>query len=144
MGIRISAEDWVEGGFNTDEAVVFAKALKAIGCDWIDTTTAGLDPRQQIPLSPGYQVGFGAQIRREAGIATMSVGLIDKPKQAEEIIATGQADMIAIARGAIYDPRWAWHAAEELGVETEYAPKYRAGHPSLRPQLFPHRQKPAG
>ena len=144
MGIRISAEDWVEGGFNTDEAVVFARALKAIGCDYIDVSTGGLDARQVIPLAPGYQVPYGARVRNEAGIATWSVGLIDKPAQAEAIIASGQADMVALARGAIYDPRWAWHAAEELGVETEYAPKYRAGHPSLRPQLFPNRQpKPA-
>lgn len=140
MGIRVSATDWVDGGFTPDEALVFAKELKKIGCDWFDATTAGLDPRQQIPLAPGYQVGFGAEIRKEADIATMSVGLIADPHQAEEIIASGQADMIAIARGAIYDPRWAWHAAETLGVETEYAPKYRAGHPSIRPQLFPNRQ----
>ena len=144
MGIRISAEDWIEGGFNTDEAVEVAKALKAIGCDYIDISTGGLDARQVIPLAPGYQVGFGARVRKEAGIVTRSVGLIADAHVAEEIIASGQADMIAIARGAIYDPRWAWHAAEELGVETEYAPKYRAGHPSLRPQLFPNRQpKPA-
>jgi 2,4-dienoyl-CoA reductase-like NADH-dependent reductase (Old Yellow Enzyme family) len=140
MGIRVSATDWVEGGFTPEEAVVFAKALKEIGCDWFDATTAGLDPRQKIPLAPGFQVGFGAKIRKEADIATMSVGLIADPQQAEDIIATGQADLIAIARGAIYDPRWAWHAAEALGVETEYAPKYRAGHPSIRPQLFPQRQ----
>jgi len=140
MGIRISAEDWVEGGFNTDEAVVFAKALKEIGVDYICVSTGGLDARQQIPLSPGYQVPFGARIRKEAGVVTRSVGLIGHARQAEDIVASGQADMIAIARGAIYDPRWAWHAAEELGVETEYAPKYRAGHPSLRPQLFPNRQ----
>jgi 2,4-dienoyl-CoA reductase-like NADH-dependent reductase (Old Yellow Enzyme family) len=139
MGIRISAEDWVEGGFNTDEAVVFATALKAIGCDYVDVSTGGLDPRQVIPLAPGYQVPFGERVRKEAGVVTRSVGLIAQASQAEEIVASGKADMVAIARGAIYDPRWAWHAAEELGVETEYAPKYRAGHPSLRPQLFPHR-----
>ena len=140
MGIRISAEDWVNGGFNTEEAIVFAKELKKIGCDYIDVSTGGLDARQQIPLYPSYQLPFGERIRKEAGVVTCSVGLIDKPKQAEAIIESGQADLIAIARGAIYDPRWAWHAAEELGAETEYAPKYRAGHPSLRPQLFPSRQ----
>jgi 2,4-dienoyl-CoA reductase-like NADH-dependent reductase (Old Yellow Enzyme family) len=141
MGIRVSATDWVEGGFTPDEAVAFAKELKKIGCDWVDTTTAGLDPRQQIPISAGYQVEFGARIRKEADVVTMSVGLIADPQQAEDIVASGQADMICIARGAVYDPRWAWHAAEALGAETEYAPKYRVGHPSLRPQLFPNRQK---
>ncbi|OYX36306.1 MAG: oxidoreductase [Caulobacterales bacterium 32-69-10] len=141
MGVRVSATDWVEGGFTPEEAVVFARELKKIGCDWIDATTGGLDPRQQIPLAPGYQVPFGAKIRQEAGIATMSVGLISDPHQAEEIVASGQADMVALARGAVYDPRWAWHAAEALGVETEYPPKYRVGHPSMRPQMFPNRQK---
>jgi len=140
MGIRISAEDWVEGGFNTDEAIVFARELKKLGVDYICVSTGGLDARQQIPIFPGYQVEFGARIRKEAGVVTRSVGLIGTAKQAEEIIASGQADMVAIGRGAMYDPRWAWHAAEELGVETEYAPKYRACHPSLRPQLFPNRQ----
>jgi 2,4-dienoyl-CoA reductase-like NADH-dependent reductase (Old Yellow Enzyme family) len=141
MGIRISATDWVEGGWVPEEALVFARELKALGCDYIDISTGGLDPRQQIPLSAGYQVGFGAEIRKQVDIKTMSVGLIGHAKQAEEIIASGQADMVAIARGAMYDPRFAWHAAEELGAETEYAPKYRACHPSMRPQLFPNRQK---
>lgn len=143
MGIRVSATDWTPGGFSPDEAVVFARELKALGCDFVDVTTGGLDSRQQIPMAPGFQVPFGARVRKEAGVVTMSVGLIDKPAQAEAIIASGDADFVVIGRGALYDPRWAWHAAEELGVDTEFAPKYRAAHPSLRPQLFPDRQKPA-
>ena len=140
MGIRVSATDWVDGGFNPDEAVVFAKELKALGCDFVDVTTAGLDHRQQIPLSAGYQVPFGERIRKEAEIATMSVGLIGGgARQAEEIIASGQADFVMIGRDALYDPRWAWHAAEELGATTEYAPKYRMAQPVLRPQLYPNR-----
>lgn len=142
LGIRVSATDWVEGGFTPDETVVFAKELKKLGCDYIDVTTGGLDARQQIPLAPGYQVPFGTRVRNEAQIPTFSVGLIDKPAQAEEIVASGQADVVVIGRGAMFDPRWAWHAALELGAETAYAPKYRACHPSLRPQLFP--PKPAG
>lgn len=143
MGIRVSATDWVAGGWQPDEAVVFARELKGIGCDYVDTSSGGLDPRQKIPLAPGYQAPFAARIRSEAAIATMSVGLIDKPEQAEQIIASGQADLVVLARGALYDPRWAWHAAEALGAETQYAPKYRVCHPSLRPELFPHRRKPA-
>lgn len=142
MGIRVSATDWVDGGWTPDEVVAFARELKALGCDYIDTSTGGLDPRQKIPLAPGYQVPFAARIRREAQIATMSVGLIDKPEQAEQIIASGEADLVVLARGALYDPRWAWHAAEALGAETAYAPKYRVCHPSLRPELFAHRRKP--
>jgi 2,4-dienoyl-CoA reductase-like NADH-dependent reductase (Old Yellow Enzyme family) len=143
MGVRVSATDWVEGGWTPDEAVIFARELKKIGCDYIDASTGGLDPRQQIPLSAGYQVPFGTRIKQEADILTMSVGLIGHAKQAEEIIASGQADMVALARGALYDPRFAWHAAEELGAETEYAPKYRVAHPSMRPQLFPNHHKSA-
>jgi len=138
LGIRVSATDWVEGGFTPDDAVVFARALKELGCDFIDVTSGGLDHRQQIPLSAGYQVPFGAKVRREAGMTTMSVGLIGSPRQAEDIISSGDADLVVIGRGALYDPRWAWHAAEELGVTTEYAPKYRMAQPSLRPELFPN------
>jgi 2,4-dienoyl-CoA reductase-like NADH-dependent reductase (Old Yellow Enzyme family) len=143
LGIRISAEDWIEGGFTTDDAIVFAKALKGLGVDYICVSTGGLDTRQQIPLSPGYQVEFGARVRKATGVVTRTVGLITKAQQAEDIIAGGHADMIAIGRGAIYDPRWAWHAADELGVSTQYPPKYRAGHPSGRPVLYPAAKPPA-
>jgi 2,4-dienoyl-CoA reductase-like NADH-dependent reductase (Old Yellow Enzyme family) len=140
MGIRISATDWIEGGWTPDETVVLARALKALGCDYMDTTSGGVDPGATIPLAPGYQVPFSAKVRRESGLATMAVGLIDKPEQAEQIIAQGDADLIVIGRGALYDPRWAWHAAEALGAETAYPPKYRVCHPSMRPQLFPNRK----
>ncbi len=143
MGIRVSATDWVEGGWTPEETVVLARELKQLGCDYIDVSSGGLDPRQKIPLAPGYQVPFGEKVRREVGIPTMSVGLIAGARQAEDIIASGRADFIVIARGAMWDPRWAWHAAEELGAETPYAPKTMPCHPSLRPQLFPNRQKPA-
>jgi 2,4-dienoyl-CoA reductase-like NADH-dependent reductase (Old Yellow Enzyme family) len=107
----------------------------------MDVTTGGLDPRQKIPLSAGYQVPFSEQVKRETGMTTMTVGLIAGYQQAEDIVASGKADMVALARGAIYDPRWAWHAAEALGAEAPYAPKCMAGHPKLRPQLFPERAK---
>jgi 2,4-dienoyl-CoA reductase-like NADH-dependent reductase (Old Yellow Enzyme family) len=141
MGIRLSATDWVEGGWNPDELIVIARELKALGCDYIDVTSGGLDPRQKIPLAPGYQVPFGSRVRHEVQIKTMSVGLIDDAHQAEKIIASGEADLVVLGRGALYDPRWAWHAAETLGAETAYPPKYRVCHPSLRPELFRNRQK---
>ncbi len=140
MGMRISATDWIEGGWTPDETVVLAGELKELGCDYVDVTSGGVDGSAKIPLAPGYQVPFGAKVRREAGIATMSVGLIDKPEQAEQIIQSGSADLIVIGRGALYDPRWAWHAAEALGAETAYPPKYRVCQPALRPQLFPNRK----
>ena len=122
---------------------MFGRELKKLGCDYMDVSGGGLDPRQKIPLAPGYQVPFGEKVRREAGIATMSVGLIAWARQAEDIVASGKADFVCLARAAMWDPRWAWHAAEELGAETAYAPKMMLCHPSMRPQIFPHRQKPA-
>jgi len=140
MGIRVSAIDWMDGGWTPEETVVFARELKKLGCDYMDVSSGGLDPRQKIPLAPGYQAPFAEKVRKEAGMPTMSVGLITDPRQAEDIIAFGQADMIAIARGAMWNPRFAWHAAEELGAETAYAPKMMACHPKMRPQVFPNRQ----
>jgi 2,4-dienoyl-CoA reductase-like NADH-dependent reductase (Old Yellow Enzyme family) len=144
LGIRVSATDWVDGGWTPEETVTFAKLLKARGCDYMDVTTGGLHPQQKIPLAPGYQVPFSEKVKKESGITTMTVGLIAGYQQAEDIVASGKADMVAIARAAIWDPRWAWHAAEELGAETPYAPKTMAGHPKLRPQLFPKRAQPTG
>ena len=139
LGVRVSATDWVDGGWTVDQTVALARALKALGCDYIDASSGGIDPRQKIPHAPGYQVPFAERIGREAGIATMAVGLIADPHLAEEIVASGQADLVALARGMMYDPRWGWHAAEALGAETAYAPQYARAHPTLRPQLFPGR-----
>ncbi|HWA12265.1 MAG TPA: NADH:flavin oxidoreductase/NADH oxidase [Burkholderiales bacterium] len=131
LGVRVSATDWVEGGWTPEETVVFANALKARGCDFMDVSSGALDPRQQVPFAPGYNVPFAEKIRRETGMATMAVGLITQPGQAEQIIAGGRADLIAIARGAMDDPHWAWHAARELGAETAYAPQYQRCTPAV-------------
>ena len=141
MGVRVSATDWVDGGWTPEETVALARELKKLGCDYLDVSSGALDPRAKIPLAPGYQVPFAEKVRKEAGLPTMSVGLITGARQAEEIIASGKADLIALARGAMWDPRWAWHAAEELGAEAPYAPKTMPCHPTLRPQVFPHRAK---
>jgi 2,4-dienoyl-CoA reductase-like NADH-dependent reductase (Old Yellow Enzyme family) len=124
LGVRVSATDWIEGGWTVEETVVFARELKALGCDFIDATSGQLDPRQKIPLAPGYNVPLAHRVKRETGMTTMAVGLITKPRQAEELVASGQADLIALARGMMDDPRWAWHAARELGGEALYAPNY--------------------
>jgi 2,4-dienoyl-CoA reductase-like NADH-dependent reductase (Old Yellow Enzyme family) len=139
IGIRVSGTDWVDGGWTPDETVILARELMTLGLDYMDVSSGGLDARQKIPLSPGYQVPFGERVKREVGLATMSVGLITGARQAEEIISSGKADMVCLARGMMWDPRWAWHAAEELGAETPYAPKTMAAHPKLRPQVFPNR-----
>ena len=89
--------------------------MKKRGVDWIDVSSGGVSPQQKIPLSPGYQVPFAQAIKEATGVTTMAVGLITEAKQAEEIVASGKADMVALARGMLYDPRWGWHAAAELG-----------------------------
>ena len=143
LGIRVSATDWVDGGWTPEETVVFAKALKSLGCDFMDVSSGALDPRQKIPLGPGYQVPFSAKVRSEADLATWTVGMITRAQQAEDIIAGGKADIVALARGIMWDPRWAWHAAEELGVKTAYSRMYLRCEPSTWPQVFPWRQKHA-
>jgi len=115
LGVRVSATDWVEGGWDPAQTLVLARALHARGCDWIDTSSGGVSPQQKIPLGPGYQVHLARMIRQETGIATMAVGLITEPRQAEAIVAAGDADLVAVGRGMLWDPRWAWHAAAQLG-----------------------------
>jgi 2,4-dienoyl-CoA reductase-like NADH-dependent reductase (Old Yellow Enzyme family) len=130
-GARITGTDWIDGGITADDMVVFAKQLKSRGCDFVDVTSGQIDPRQKIPFAPGYNVEFARRARHEAGITAMSVGMITRPRQAEQIIASGGADMVALARGVMDDPRWAWHAARELGVETAYPKNYQRCHPSV-------------
>lgn len=142
LGVRVSAVDWVEDGATIEDTVVFAKELKALGCDYIDVSSGQLDARQRIPFAPHYNAPFAERVRKEAGMPTMSVGLITSASEAEEIIASGQADMVALARAAIYDPRWPIHAAIELGVEPPFAPRLMPAHPRMRPMVFPD-YKPA-
>ncbi len=142
LGIRVSAVDWVEGGTTIEETVAFAKELKAIGCDYMDVTSGQVDARQKIPFGPLFNVPFSERVRKDSGLATMSVGLITGAKEAEEVIASGKADMVALARGAMYDPRWPIHAAMELGAEPPFAPRLMPAHPKMRPMIFPD-YKPA-
>jgi len=130
-GARITGSDWIDGGVSPDEMVVFAKELKSRGCAFVDVTSGQIDPRQKIPFSPGYNVEFARRAKKEAGISAMSVGMITSAQQAERIVSAGDADMVALARGAMDDPRWAWHAARELGAETAYPPNYQRCHPSV-------------
>ena len=133
MGARITGSDWLPGGLTVDDAVVFARALKALGCDYVCVSSGGIAAKAPIKLGPGYQVPFAAKVRQEAGIVTQAVGLIVEPSQAEAVIASGEADWIAIARGFIDDPRWVWHAAEALGAGAAYPPQYLRGRPEVWP-----------
>jgi len=121
VGVRISATDWLEEiepappSWTLEQSLVFARALKARGCDWIDVSSGGVSPQQKIKPGPGYQVPFAEIVRNEVGLATMAVGMITEPRQAEAIVAEGRADLVALARGMLFDPRWPWRAAAELG-----------------------------
>jgi NADPH2 dehydrogenase len=136
VGIKVSATDWVEGGWDLDHTIAFAKELKKRGVDWIDVSSGGVSPLQKIPLSPGYQVPFAQAIKEAIGVTTMAVGLITEAKQAEDIVASGKADMVTLARGMLYDPRWAWHAAAELGGQVYAPPQYWRSQPSTQKELF--------
>lgn len=136
VGIRISATDWVAGGWDIEQSVIFAKELQRRGCAFIDVSSGGLSPLQQIPAEPGYQVPFAERIRRETGLTTIAVGLITEPEQAETIISSGQADMVALARGMLYDPRWPWHAAAKLGAQVDAPRQYLRSQPRELKNLF--------
>jgi 2,4-dienoyl-CoA reductase-like NADH-dependent reductase (Old Yellow Enzyme family) len=115
LTVRLSCTDWVEGGWNIEESVELSKRLKTEGVDLIDCSTGGGVHGAKVPTGPGYQVKFAEQVKREAGIATAAVGLITEPKQADEIIRSGQADLVLLARESLRDPNWPLHAAKVLG-----------------------------
>jgi 2,4-dienoyl-CoA reductase-like NADH-dependent reductase (Old Yellow Enzyme family) len=129
--VRISATDWVDGGWTIDESVELARSLGSRGVDLIDVSSGGSSPTAVIPLGPGYQVPFAARIRREAAIPTGAVGLITEAAQAEEILADGSADLIFIARESLRDPYWPLHAAHALGVDGAWPQQYLRAKPRL-------------
>lgn len=115
LGARLSVKDWVEGGFDVSDAIEVAKALKAEGAAYICCSSGGNSPLQQLPSGPGYQVHLAEAVRKGADIPTRAVGLVTEPAQANAIVATGQADMVALGRPFLADPRWGWRAAAALG-----------------------------
>jgi len=119
LWVRISATDWKEGGWTGDDSVKLAAELKTRGVDLIDCSSGGSAGDAKIPLAPGYQVPFAERIRRETGILTGAVGMITEARQAEEIIASGKADVVSLAREFLRDPYWPLHAARALGVDVE-------------------------
>jgi 2,4-dienoyl-CoA reductase-like NADH-dependent reductase (Old Yellow Enzyme family) len=122
--VRISASDWVEGGWDIGESVELARRLHALGVDLIDCSSGGLAPQQKIPLGPGYQVPFAARIRQEAEVPTAAVGMITTPQQADEIVRTGKADLVLLAREFLRDPYFPLHAAKALGEAVQPPVQY--------------------
>jgi len=133
LGARISGSDWAEGGLGPDDAVAYARALKALGFDYVCVSSGGLVPQQKLKVGPGYQVPLAARVKRDVPIAVRAVGMIADPAQAEEIVGSGSADMVALARAMLDNPRWVWHAAERFGVKLDYPPQYSRSDPSVWP-----------
>ncbi len=131
LGVRFSASDWIEGGWDVQGSIAFSEALKARGCDFVDVSSGGAAAEQKLVPGPGYQTGFAAEIRRATGLPTMTVGQITSAEQAESVLRTGQADMVALARAMLFDPRWPWHAAMALGDSTAFPPQYQRAHATL-------------
>jgi len=127
--VRISATDWVEGGWDLEQSIAFARRLREVGVDLIDCSSGGNAPAARIPLGPGYQVPFASAIRREAGIATGAVGLITEPLQAEDILERGDADVVVLARALLRDPYWPLHAADALSVDVPWPVQYLRAKP---------------
>jgi 2,4-dienoyl-CoA reductase-like NADH-dependent reductase (Old Yellow Enzyme family) len=136
VGVKVSATDWVEGGWDLEQTIEFSKELKKRGADWVTVSSGGVSPLQKIAVGPGYQLPFAEAIKATADVNTVAVGLITEPQQAEAIIASGKADLVALARAMLYDPRWPWHAAAQLGATVEAPPPYWRSQPHGQKGLF--------
>jgi 2,4-dienoyl-CoA reductase-like NADH-dependent reductase (Old Yellow Enzyme family) len=134
--MRVSGTDWAEGGWDIAQTIAFAQALEARGCAAIHVSSGGLTPAQQIPVGPSYQVPLARAVKQAVGIPVIAVGLISDYDQAEAIVGTGDADMIALARTILYDPRWPWHAAAHLGARIKVADQYLRCQPRRHRDLF--------
>ncbi len=131
LGARITGSDWREDGLTPDDAVAIVKALKGEGLDFICISSGGVAADIRNPTEPGYNVPIAQRVKKEAGIATRTVGLIVKPDHAEQIVAQGKADMVSMARCFLDDPHWGWHAAKALGAEVARPPQYARAGPKL-------------
>jgi 2,4-dienoyl-CoA reductase-like NADH-dependent reductase (Old Yellow Enzyme family) len=136
ISVRVSATDWVEGGWDVEQAIAFAEKLDERGCDAIHVSSGGLHPAQNIPVGPSYQVPLARAVKSAVRMPVIAVGLISGFEQAEAIVATGDADMIALARMILYDPHWPWHAAAELGGHVRVPKQYLRSQPPRFKDLF--------
>lgn len=136
VSVRVSGTDWVPDGWDVAQTVAFAKALEARGCDALHVSSGGLHPAQAIPVGPGYQVPLARAVKQAVAIPVVAVGMINDFDHAEAIVATGDADLVALARGILYNPRWPWHAAAHLGAAVESPPQYLRSQPRQFPNLL--------
>ena len=124
LGARITGSDWTEGGLAPEDAVAYAGELKRLGYDYVCVSSGGLTATARVAVGPGYQVGFAQKVKAGVPIAVRAVGMIADADQAADIVASGKADLVAMARAFLDDPRWPWHAAERFGVTLDYPPQY--------------------
>ena len=136
VSVRLSGTDWVPGGWDVEQTVAFSKALEARGCGAIHVSSGGLHPAQAIPVGPGYQVPLARAVKQAVSIPVVAVGMITEFEHAEAIIANGDADLVALARGILYNPRWPWHAAAHLGATVSAPPQYLRSQPRQYPKLL--------
>lgn len=133
LGVRVNVEDGLPGGSDFEETLAFCEALKRAGCDYVCVSNGSVAEQSRTPASPGYLVPYASRVRNEVGLATIAVGLIVQPSQAEAVVAGGHADLVALARAFIDDPRWVWRAAEDLGADITYPFQYERGRPAAWP-----------
>ncbi len=140
LGVRVSATDWMEHtgepSWTLADTLALGQALQQRGCDWIDVSSGGISPQQKITLGAGYQLPFARAVKATTGLPTMGVGLITEPRQAEAAVADGDCDLVALARGLLWNPRWVWHAAAELGAPISPPPQYARAAPRAHASLF--------
>ena len=139
VAMWVSGTDWAEGGWTIEETVAFAQALEARGCSAILVSSGGLTTAQQIPVGPGYQVPLARAVKEAVRMPVVAAGLITGYEQAEAIVGTGDADLVALARTILYDPRWPWHAAAHFGAQVQGPPQYRGSQPPRGPNLLEQR-----
>jgi 2,4-dienoyl-CoA reductase-like NADH-dependent reductase (Old Yellow Enzyme family) len=133
LGMRITGSDWIPGALTSQDAGIFANELHEIGYDYVCVSSGGINPQARIAVAPGYQVPFAEAVKKASGIAVRTVGMIADPHQAEAIVAEGRADWVALARGFLDNPRWAWHAADILGAQADCPPQYERARSKLWP-----------
>jgi 2,4-dienoyl-CoA reductase-like NADH-dependent reductase (Old Yellow Enzyme family) len=134
--VRVSATDWAPGGWDIEQTVEFARALERRGCAAVDASSGGLTPQQRIPVGPSYQVPFARALKAATSLAVVAVGLITEFEQAEAIVTTGDADLVALARAILFDPRWPWHAAAHFGTTVSAPSQYLRSQPTRFRNLF--------
>jgi len=129
VGVRLSASDWVEGGWDVEQSIMFSQQLEAQGCDYVHVSSGGLSPQQSITVGPGYQLPFARDIRQQVKIPVIGVGLITDPQQAEAVVEQGHADLVALGRAVLYNPHWPWQAAAALNAQVKVPSQYLRSEP---------------